>query len=88
MARPEQAEEVVAKIRDEGGTAYAYKPARGARRERARRLTTIYRGSLHFTRSGARDVAHSSPPIRSPPATTLKDERALQKTDRSAPPIE
>ena len=32
MARPEETEEVVAELRDEGGTAYAYKPARARRR--------------------------------------------------------
>jgi hypothetical protein len=76
VARPEQAEEVVAEIRDEGGTPYAYKPAQARRRvlllKKGRQLpgdgsTPAPVGSPQFTAADctslgpARAVAHSSP---------------------------
>jgi hypothetical protein len=59
VARPEQAEDVVAEIRDEGGTAYAYKPARARRRvlllEKGRHLPCD--GSTLDTRLAALDAS-------------------------------
>jgi hypothetical protein len=80
VARPEQAEEVVAKIRDEGGTAYAYEPARASRRvlllEEGRHLPGD--GSTLDPRLAALDAsAAGSPQFTAADCTSLGPARAM-----------